>query len=338
MRSTRGSGDRRDPSGVRLRRGGIAHAALGKGQRLAESSAVDSRIHSTEGSTTRPAYVVVWDMVDRERAEVSQRRAHDELEQRLVARTRELAEARVRLSEANARCQHEHEKLHRAEKLSSLGLLASGVVHELNNPLAGVTSLVKTLRDGRVLDGRRDEYFATICDGLERMRLIVHGMLDFARMRQSSHSEFVAADMVQSCMRLIAPVSRIKDIRVEVVMPAGFSLCADRPRIMQAVVNVLMNGVHAAPERSTITISTVDDDDDLVGLRIADQGAGIAKEDISKIGEPFYTTKAEGEGTGLGLAITRDILSAHGGSLTIESVIGQGTAVTLWLARVSAMP
>jgi signal transduction histidine kinase len=262
---------------------------------------------------------------DGQRAEASLRHVCDELEHRIAVSTRELLEARVRLDQ-------EKEKLRRAEKLSSLGLLASSACHEISNPLAGVMSLVKALHEGRVQESSRDEYFVTICDGLERMRLILRGMLDFGRARPSLRSEFAAAEMAQSCVRLIAPATRMKDLRLDVLMPDDLALCADRSQIMQAMVNVLMNGVYVAPERSTITILSVESDD-RIGLRITDQGPGIAKAELSRLGEPFYTTKAEGEGTGLGLSITRDILFAHGGALSIESELGCGTTVTLWLPR-----
>jgi signal transduction histidine kinase len=98
------------------------------------------------------------------------------------------------------------------------------------------------------------------------------------------------------------------------------------------VVNVLMNAVYVAPPTSRITLELAASAT-LVGLRIIDQGPGIAGPDVEHICDPFYTTKPEGEGTGLGLSIVKNILAAHDGHLAVESELGVGTAMTLWVAR-----
>jgi two-component system NtrC family sensor kinase len=267
---------------------------------------------------------VATDITDRKRAEQSLQRAHDQMEGRVAERTREL-------SDANQRLREEQEKLIRAEKLSSLGVLASGVAHEINNPLSGVVGLVKSLRDGTVAESRREQYFSTILDGLERMRLTVQGMLDYARQRPPSRGAFDAREMVESCLRLVAPATHKKNLDVDLLVPPGRQLVADRGQLMQAVVNVVMNAVYVAPASSSIQVALVEDDG-RVGLRVTDHGPGISETDLARLCDPFYTTKPEGEGTGLGLAITQNILVAHGGGLAIDSRLAHGTSVTLWLA------
>jgi signal transduction histidine kinase len=249
------------------------------------------------------------------------------------ARLEALREARDRLAEVNRQLVDEQAKLIQAEKLSSIGLLASGVAHEINNPLSGVMGCCKALREGSVEGERRDEYFEAVQDGLERIRGTVQSLLDFARQRPPAPTDQDAAEVVASCIRLLQPLERKKDLSVKSHIATGEVVVeADRTQLMQALVNVLMNSIQAAPRGGVIAVRARPEEA-RVGIRIEDNGGGIPPEVLSKVCDPFFTTKPEGEGTGLGLAITLGIARAHGGDLAIESELGKGTAVTLWLPR-----
>lgn len=244
-----------------------------------------------------------------------------------------LRQARDELAEANRRLVEEQAKLIHAEKLSSIGLLAAGVAHEINNPLTGVIGCVKALREGSVAPERREEYFEAVRDGLERIAGTVRSLLDFARQRPPAPSALDAAELVDGCLRLLLPLERKKDVAVANRIAAGeVRVEADRAQLMQALVNVLVNAIQAVPAGGEIAVSARPDGA-RVGLRIEDNGVGIPRELLGRVGDPFFTTKPEGEGTGLGLAITQNILRAHGGEVAIESEPGKGTAVTLWLPR-----
>lgn len=251
-------------------------------------------------------------------------------------RTDALREANGQLADTHRRLLEEQAKVVQAEKLSSIGLLAAGVAHEINNPLGGVMGCVKVLQQGNLPVAGRDRYFEAVRDGLDRIHIIVQGLLDYARQRPPAVAGLDAAEVVSSCSRLIAPVSRQKDVRVDVHIPPGARCVrADRSQLMQAIVNVLMNAVYAAPRGSAVEISSPVLDG-RIGIRIADQGPGIPREILVRVCDPFFTTKPEGEGTGLGLAVTLGIVRSHGGDLEIDSEDGRGTAVTLWLPREEA--
>ncbi|MEK6606492.1 MAG: HAMP domain-containing sensor histidine kinase [Myxococcota bacterium] len=235
------------------------------------------------------------------------------------------------LAEAHRRLREEQAKLVQTEKLSSIGLLASGVAHEVNNPLQGVMACAKALREGGLSDERRAEYEEAVRDGLDRIRVTVQGLLDYARERKPAPTDLDVADVAAACARLVAPATRRKDVRVDLRVAEGEArVYADRSQLMQALLNVLLNAAYAAPDGSAVEVSAAARDG-LAGIRVADRGPGIPKDIVDRVCDPFFTTKPEGRGTGLGLSVTLGIVRAHGGDLEIRSEEGHGTTVTLWL-------
>jgi PAS domain S-box-containing protein len=246
-----------------------------------------------------------------------------------------LAKAHHELVEANRRLVEEQAKLIQAEKLSSIGMLAAGVAHEINNPLSGVLGCVKALRENRVAGEKREEYFDTVRDGLLRMQNAVRGLLDYSRQRPPAAETLDPASIVAAALQLVAPASRKKDLRIENgVVSSSVMVRVDRSQLMQAVVNVLLNAIYASREHARIEIS-VPKRPGFAGIRVTDFGTGIRPEDLGRVCDPFFSTKPEGEGTGLGLAVTMSIARGNGGDLEIESAVGQGTVVTLWLPEPS---
>jgi two-component system, sporulation sensor kinase A len=242
-----------------------------------------------------------------------------------------LAKAHRDLVEANKRILDEQTKLIQAEKLSSIGVLAAGVAHEINNPLSGVLGCIQALRNNRVREDKREEYYATVRDGLVRMQDAVRGLLDYARQQTPAPEVLDPSGIVASALQLVAPAIRRKGVRIEnAVTPGASRLRVDRSQLMQAIVNVLLNAIYASADGGRIVIG-VARRMDLAGVCITDFGSGIRPEDLKRVCDPFFTTKPEGEGTGLGLAVTLSFARAHGGDLQIESEPGRGTEVTIWL-------
>ena len=243
-----------------------------------------------------------------------------------------LARSVNQLAEANRALLEEHEKLLQAEKMASVGLLAAGVAHEINNPLSGVMACLKALEEGTVRPERREQYFATARDGLERIQQTVRGLLDYSRQRPLAPAEIEIAEVVQACRRLIAPLVRKQGVEIAIGPSAeGAHLRADRPQLMQAMVNLLLNAAYVAPPGSQVTVDLVRDAG-FTGIQVSDFGPGMSDEVMARACDPFFTTKPEGEGTGLGLAVTSSIAQAHGGRLELARRAGPetGTLATLW--------
>ena len=239
----------------------------------------------------------------------------------------------AQLAEANLRLRDEHEKLLQAEKMASVGLLAAGVAHEINNPLSGVMACLKALEEGTVRPERRVQYFATARDGLERIQQTVRGLLDFSRQRAPAPAQVSLEEVVSSCSRLIAPLIRKRQIEIEMTDEARSTVVhADRPQLMQAMVNLILNAAYVAPEGTAITVAKRASHEE-TGIEVADYGPGMSDDVIARACDPFFTTKPEGEGTGLGLAVTQGIARAHGGRLTFarRASPDTGTLATLWL-------
>jgi PAS domain S-box-containing protein len=265
---------------------------------------------------------IVRDVTRRHEVEAALQKAHADLERRVAERTAELSEANRRLVEEQA-------KLIQAEKLSSIGLLASGVAHEINNPLSGVMGLIKALEEEQLPEPQRAEFFEAAREGLERMRMTVQSLLNFARRQTPARETLDVAETTLACIRLVSPAARRKSVHIALEVRAGEALVhADRSQFMQAVLNVLMNAIHAAPSGTTVRVTSRAAGKH-VAIQIEDEGPGIPEAIRGRVTDPFFTTKPEGEGTGLGLAVTLGILRAHAGELAIADREGGGTRITL---------
>lgn len=280
-------------------------------------------------------YVAVRnDITERRRAEqaleemVTQLAELTELERQ---RAEQLQEARDQLMEANRRILEEQRNVIQAEKLSSIGLLASGVAHEINNPLAGVMGCLKAIEANTLAPERREQYVTAMKDGLERIQSIVGSLLNYARRNTPRHQALDAAELVAETSHLLQAILRKALVDVECNVESGaLPIYGDRSQIMQALVNVVMNALYVSPPGATISVVGASDNG-WTWLDISDQGPGIGEEDVGRICDPFFSTKPEGEGTGLGLSVTLSIVEAHGGRLEFNSKLGEGTTVRFHL-------
>jgi two-component system, NtrC family, sensor kinase len=227
----------------------------------------------------------------------------------------------------------------RAEKLAAVGRLASGVVHEINNPLATISACAEAL-ENRVVEGAFDsspdaedlrEYLSLIRSEAFRCKTITNGLLDFSRARTGTRSPIDAALVVKSSARLIAHQRRGDNIEIRLDLEENMPpINADEGQIQQAIIALSTNAIDAMPHGGALTLRAFAQNSRVV-IEVQDTGHGIAPEDLPKIFEPFFTTKEFGKGTGLGLAVCYGIVTEHGGRLAVRSNIGVGTTFTMYL-------
>ena len=232
-------------------------------------------------------------------------------------------------------------QLLQANKLASVGRLAAGVAHEINNPLTGVLTYSSFLLKRAGQDSELKEDLEVIVRETKRCREIVKGLLDFSRQSVSERRPVSINEIVHDACRIVKnPLSMRK---VEIVQRLGEDLPlvhADAGRMQQVVVNLLVNAGDAMEEAGG-EISLVTDLVEDAGLngasegarpavriRVRDEGCGIERKDLDKIFEPFFSTKGT-RGNGLGLAIVWGIVEAHGGRLSVESEVGKGSTFTI---------
>lgn len=227
----------------------------------------------------------------------------------------------------------------RAEKLAAVGRLAAGVVHEINNPLATISACAEAL-ESRVAEGAFQdspdaedlkEYLGLIRNEAFRCKTITTGLLDFSRVRAGNRMPLDINLIVKSAARLVAHQRRGEGIVINIETEENLPLVnADEGQLQQAIIALATNAIDAMPDGGTLTFRTFSEHGRVV-IEIQDTGIGIAPEDVSKIFEPFYTTKEIGKGTGLGLAVCYGIITEHEGRLSVRSALGAGTTFTVFL-------
>jgi two-component system NtrC family sensor kinase len=235
-------------------------------------------------------------------------------------------------------------QLYQSDKLASVGRLAAGVAHEINNPLTGVLTYSSFLLKRASDQPELREDLEVIVRETKRCRDIVKGLLDFARQSQPEKRPAAINAIIGQAVRIVQNQLMIRHVQVkqnlqEQVPPMN----VDANQIQQVLVNLLLNANDAIDEKGgVITISTkaarnggprADDAAAAKGsveIKVSDTGAGIPRENLQKIFEPFFTTKGQ-KGTGLGLAVVWGIIEKHGGRVTVESEVGKGTTFSILL-------
>ena len=236
-----------------------------------------------------------------------------------------------------------------AEKLAAIGQLAAGVMHEINNPLATIAAIAESLefkiddavKAGAVISPDVNEYLHIIDNEVGRCKQIVDGLLDFSRPKQQLRERVDLNEAIERTLLLLKHHVRFKKLTIVREFAADLPKVprASGEQLVQVFMALLLNAMDATPDqRGTVTIRTRlgGPGEGGIVVEVVDRGHGIARSELPKIFEPFYTTKEPGKGTGLGLSICYAIIQDHGGRMEVESTPGQGATFRVLLRSVEA--
>jgi signal transduction histidine kinase len=230
---------------------------------------------------------------------------------RLAAKVEELTRVNRALAEAR-------ESLLRSEKLATVGRLASGVAHEVGNPLGAIAGYLELAR-ARVREGKpgeAEDCLARIAAEVQRIDRTVRDLLDFARPRGPDLAAIDLPAAVEASLGLARMQARFRDVQVTLDLPAGLPrVLADEHGLAQVLLNLFLNAGDAMGGRGALRISARGGEGHRVLLDVSDGGPGVSPEDLPRIFDPFFTTKDPGKGTGLGLAISHRIVESFGGEI-----------------------
>ena len=224
-----------------------------------------------------------------------------------------------------------------SNKLASIGRLAAGTAHEINNPLAIINEKAGLLKDTITLkddSDRRPEYLAlidSVLGSVDRCKKITHRLLGFARHMNIGHEEIDMRGLIDEAVGFLEKEAIYRDVRISVESTTDSPVIeSDRGQLQQVLLNLVNNAIGAVDKGGQIDIRLDLAGDRNLSVAVSDNGSGISPQNLERIFEPFFTTK-EGSGTGLGLSITYGIVKKLGGEISVKSDVGQGTVFTVLL-------
>ncbi len=251
------------------------------------------------------------------------------LEQKVETRTQELRRAQAQTM--------------RGEKLASVGLLASGVAHELNNPLTGILTFSHLLRQKMPDNSGDAEDMDLVIRETKRCAAIIKRLLDFAREKQPEKKFNDINQIIEDTVRIVERPAHLRDIAITMDLDRTLPpIWIDADQIKQVIMNMIVNAQHAVEEKGNITIRTrraaeprpsvqTAEPIPMVEISIIDTGCGIPEKNLRRIFDPFFTSKEVGKGTGLGLSVSHGIVEAHGGAIEVQSKVGEGSTFSIFL-------
>jgi len=226
-----------------------------------------------------------------------------------------------------------------SNKLASIGQMAAGIGHEINNPLNNILSYTKLLsrnleQHSDKLDSASQQQLLADLQSLREETLraseIVKGILNFARQVPPQYSRFKVQPWLENTLNLVRQAAKTRQVQLELHSSYDGELEGDRGQLQQALVNLLLNAIQASPSDSKVRLNAHRENEQII-LTVSDEGTGISEDTLDNIFDPFFTTKPEGEGSGLGLSISLGIIERHQGQLEITNNPQRGVTATITL-------
>ena len=282
---------------------------------------------SSEIDTLAKAFNNMIDNIERNNRELQKK--NEEI-MKLLETTRrfnELLESEI--AQATREIEEKHWELMKAEKLAAIGELATGVAHEVRNPLSGIWLALELMKD----ETENEEHRQTIRDILNeisRLERIVKGLFQLGHPKNLQLIECTPNDIVERALNLVSMKAKEKGITIRKDLACGSTFYVDHEQIEQVVLNLLINGIEATGWSGEVRVETRTNNGS-VEISVSDTGCGVPDDEMERILQPFYSTKETG--TGLGLAISSRIVEAHKGKLHITSRVGQGSTFVVEIPR-----
>ena len=274
---------------------------------------------SSEITTLVRAFNNMIDNIEKKSGELQKK--NEEI-MKLLETTRRFNELlEYEIAQATREVEEKHWELMKAEKLAAIGELATGVAHEVRNPLSGIGLALELMKD----ETENEEHKQTIRDILNeisRLERIVKGLFQLGHPKSIQLIECTPNDIVERALNLVSMKAKEKGITIKKDLACAGSFFVDHEQIEQVILNLLINGIEATGGSGEVRVETRSNNGS-VEISVSDTGCGVPDEEMDKILQPFYSTKERG--TGLGLAISSRIVEAHKGKLHITSKVGEGS-------------
>jgi signal transduction histidine kinase len=280
---------------------------------------------------------------------LSQRDEIAELAREMNAMAERLVQANERAAEETRARIQMLEQLRHADRLMTVGKLASGVAHELGTPLNVVEARASMIADGEVGPAESADYARIIVRATEQMTKIIRQLLAFARPQATKKARCDLVQCARHTLDLLKPLAQKRRIELRLTAEPRVLAEADEGQIEQVITNLVMNAVHAIGDAGAVDVGVAHvraqppagagagkgnasaEPSEFARVTVHDEGCGIDPESLARVFEPFFTTKDVGSGTGLGLFVTYGIIREHGGWIDVESTVGRGSDFTFYL-------
>lgn len=260
----------------------------------------------------------IADITEQKRAEKELALYHEDLEARVAERTQELEESRARLR--------------RSERLASIGTLAAGIAHEINNPVGTMLLAAENVLELRKRPGSEgvvDDCLKGIVSEARRCGAVIQSVLQFARQERTAKCPTPVEAIIRKSVEMVASYAQEQEAIIDIDLAAGLpEIKANRLQLEQVFVNLLGNAMESGRKGMRLMVRAEVVDEKL-RVTVRDNGPGIPEENLPRIFDPFFTTRRERGGTGLGLSIAHGIIAEHGGQISVESELGVGTTFTV---------